>query len=199
MTQESIKQEIKQLEAELEKQEQELTNFSEKVSSKGSNPYKSLYEYTSALLETSRIEKRILSLERDALWWERFNSKDVVFFDQQPVDRQPPPQPPPLVHLTDNVIQLPQTPTWRQQATRLHDEDRKEFHLVCNVARICAQSLSFPRDNSLFALIENMELIKTSSFEFNHAIDEIGKIYNEAYPVPDPADVIPFPVAQGGV
>lgn len=111
MTQESFNQKMKQLESELEKayeKEDQITlSLPKAVISKGSNPYQSLYEYTSARLAISRIEKRILNLERDSLWWENFHLKNTGSLDQQPVDRQPPSTQPTLVYLTDNVIQFP--------------------------------------------------------------------------------------------
>ena len=68
---------------------------------------KSLYEYTRALLELEEIErdilyleKKILQIERDELWWEKYCSEDSGVVDQQP-DEQP------LVYLTDNVIPFP--------------------------------------------------------------------------------------------
>jgi hypothetical protein len=42
---------------------------------------------------------------------------------------------------------------WMRMATKLYNDGREEFSIVCHVARLCAQSLAFPRDNSFFALI----------------------------------------------
>ncbi len=105
-----------------------------------------------------------------------------------------------------NIIQLtpPNAPTWMQMAKRLHNDGHKNFRRVYSIARITAQEVAFPRDNSFFALIDNMELIKNSSFEFNFAIDKIEEIYNEAYSLSiqedhSPlADVIPFPMSVKG-
>lgn len=111
MIQETFNPKMKQLEAELEKayaKEDQITlSLPKAVTIKGLNPYQSLYEYTSARLEISRIEKRILNLERDSLWWENFHLKDAGSFDQQPGDWQPPSKNSTLVYLTDNVIQFP--------------------------------------------------------------------------------------------
>lgn len=92
--------------------------------------------------------------------------------------------------------------TWLQKATRLHNDGHEGFNMVCCAARLGAQNLAFPRENSFFALIDNMKFIEKSSFEFNYAIEEIQKIYNEAYSIServDPsqlADVIPFPKSK---
>lgn len=89
--------------------------------------------------------------------------------------------------------------TWLQQAKRLHDDGREEFGEVCFIARLGAQNLAFPRNNSFFALIDNMRFIEKSFFEFNYAIEQIEDVYNKAYSISERtgshqlADVIPFP------
>ncbi|WP_321493955.1 hypothetical protein [uncultured Desulfobacter sp.] len=102
---------------------------------------------------------------------------------------------------TTPIVQLTsyKQSTWRQQAKRLHDDGHEDFRMVCATARACAQHLAFPRDNSFFALINNMKFIEKSFFELEHATGQIEEIYNKAYSISakvDPsqlADVIQFP------
>ncbi|WP_020585625.1 hypothetical protein [Desulfobacter curvatus] len=105
-----------------------------------------------------------------------------------------------------NIIPFHQNPTWQQQAKRLHDDGHEEFSRVCSNVRMTAQFAAFPRDDSFFALIDNMERLKKSPFWLNVAVEKIEEIYNEAYSIServDPsqlADVVPFPMSvQGGV
>jgi len=106
-----------------------------------------------------------------------------------------------------NIIQLtpPNAPTWMQMAKRLYNDGHKNFRTVCYIARITAQKVAVPTDDSFFALIDNMASLKKSPFWLNYAIDEIEKVYNEAYFLSNRADssnqgdVIPFPMSvQGG-
>lgn len=95
----------------------------------------------------------------------------------------------------DNIVQLKD----HNSSTWLHDDGHEDFRMVCFTARICAQDLAFPRDNSFFALINNMEFIEKSSFKLEYATGQIEEIYNKAYSISakvDPsqlADVIQFP------
>ena len=106
------------------------------------------------------------------------------------------------------VVKLirPEPLTWMQMAKRLHKDGHKGFGRVCFSARLSAQEIAFPRDETFFALISNMELLKQSPFWLDYTINKIEEIYYEAYPIPTLdksfhlADIIPFPmsVQKGG-
>jgi hypothetical protein len=85
------------------------------------------------------------------------------------------------------------------QAKRLYNDDHENFHMVCFNAKVAAQEVMFPGDDSFSTLINNMAFLEKSPFWLNYAIDKIEKIYNEAYPISNQADIIPFPTfVQGG-
>ena len=113
-TEQEIEQEIKELEAELKKANEEQKQKRHIVCDENSSSYcshKGLYEWTNALLEAGHIEKRILWLEKDLLRLEIDEirtEKDALWNElylgecgEPPADDQP------LVYLTDNVIQFP--------------------------------------------------------------------------------------------
>lgn len=102
----------------------------------------------------------------------------------------------------DNVLNIEEIrfrkSPWMRMATKLYNDGREEFISVCHIARLCARSLVFPRDDSLFALFENMKFLEKDSSEFNYAVNRIVEKYNEAYSICQKgpfilAEVIPFP------
>jgi len=100
-----------------------------------------------------------------------------------------------------NIVQFNphKQPTWMQQAKRLHDDGNENFSEICSMVRWAAQMAAFPNNNSFSAMVKNMEGLKQGTRWFEFASEKIEEIYNESYSIPDMADVIPFPSAQGGV
>ena len=100
--------------------------------------------------------------------------------------------------MRDNIVKFPspEKPTWRQMATRLHNDGREEFRQVCCIAQISAQNVTFPNDRSFFALIDRMKIVQTDSASLNFAIKQIEKEYNKAYSISNQEDAGPLDLAE---
>ena len=98
-----------------------------------------------------------------------------------------------------NLVQFPKSSKWMEKVVRFYDNGHEDFSLVCSIARSTAQSVAFPRDNSIFALIENMTYLERDPFWRDYAICEIEKVCEGTYfcdPQGDSthlADIILFP------
>lgn len=85
-----------------------------------------------------------------------------------------------------------------QNVINLYNNGHEDFRIVCSIARIAAQGVAFPDDNSIFAFKENMAYLERAPFWRDYAIGQIEKVCNGIYfrssqeDSSHLADVIPF-------